>query len=205
MLIKWTRMFLLLGMLVSMPACYFMSAHPLPPSAHLDPALLGLWQVEPKEASEEPGWLAFTSDGGFYQAFFFEKNFESHEIYRGSGTDINGEKYLCLQLSKAKENHVTMETEDNYYLVHYRITEGNKLEIRLLDENFIKDAVVQHKMQGQLMDGGDLVLLTGSGADMAAFIKEQKLPALLDKKLLLKAKRWDLPVQDKKQIKPASR
>lgn len=180
-------------LMLSLSSCYFTSMNPLPNTSKPDKALLGFWQNLPGqgESHKELAYLLFTEHDGFLQIQIIEDHFSSNESYRGFSTEIAGEKYLCLKLVTAKTGQVDLETQKEYYIAHYRINRKQELEITLLNEKTITEAVGKKQLGGQVKKGqyGDLVVITASTEDLAAFFQKQPPARLKDSKLLVKARK----------------
>ncbi|NTV52897.1 MAG: hypothetical protein HGA76_07800 [Candidatus Firestonebacteria bacterium] len=186
----------LIGWGFLIPACYFTSINPLPKSPAVDPGLLGCWKVQcdEKTPSPEQNYFLFLEDkDGFFQAVLLNDHYQYDEFYRGFCSEINGQKYLNVkQLSWGNEKSGPA-MDKNYSLVHYKITEGKRLEITLLDEDKLKEALAKKRLQGSLPKPSDDLVLSDSTENLAAFFGKQDPVGLLGKPLAPAEKTTELP------------
>jgi hypothetical protein len=170
---------------LSLNACYFKSVNPLPPSAELDKSLLGWWRAAPDEDKnpQHQGYFLFLEDkNGLFQVVLLDQQYQFDEQYLGFCSEINGEKYMNLRQVSIGDGKRAPVVDPHYYLVHYSIKDKKQLEMSLLNENYLKQALKNKQLKGTQTKGDDL-LITDTSERLSAFLAAQPMAELLDKKL----------------------
>jgi len=177
-------------------ACYFTSANPLPKSPAMDKELLGWWKVQPDEKNnpQEQGYFLFLEDkDGYFQAVMVDNLYQYDELYRGFCSEINGQKYLNVKQISLGNEKAAPSADKNYSLIAYKITEGKRLEITLLNEDVFKQALSKQRLKGTLPKKEDDLVLSDTTENLARFFRSQAPGTLLDKPLSPAEKMTELP------------
>jgi hypothetical protein len=187
----WTYT-LALAVFPFLPSCYFTSAHPLPP-APVDPALPGLWQAIPMPDAKDPveAYLLIAVTDQRLWITIFEDAYRGSEMYLGYCSEVKGVKYLSVQRSKPDNTSVKMVSDDDFYLVRYTISPKGQLEIRLLNDEPFRKAVVQKKLSGEVSK--DSLHLTASSEALASMLSRSKPAKTTEDDRLLVAVKIPLP------------
>jgi hypothetical protein len=178
----------LMLVLLSLSGCYVTSKNPLPVKLEMDKELLGAWrEVDVKKGSSHySGYIVFAEDkGGWLQIMIMESYFEKGELYRGVCSEIAGEKYLNLKEVDFTEGGQRAELEENYTLIHYRITKNNRLEMAEFKEELFIKAVKEGQLAGILSPDGKDVTLTCTSEQLADFLRRHKVGEFLGEPNLL--------------------
>ncbi|MBN1595593.1 hypothetical protein JW933_06670 [candidate division FCPU426 bacterium] len=194
------RKVLVLGLILfGTSSCYFTSIHPLPKTEAVDSSLLGLWEAVPDETekTDTPNYLLILGDkSGALQIVVLEGYYEHSETYWGHASRINGEKFLSVKSMKATPDGAALTSETHYSIVHYRLQGRQQLEITLLNEAKILEAVREKQLAGKTSSThlAAEVQVTATPEEWAVFLKKHPLSRILAREKLLLAKRvYSLP------------
>jgi hypothetical protein len=169
--------------LFCMSGCYVTSTNPLPVKSEPDKELLGIWHEtsDKKDSPSSSGYMVLAEDlDGWLQIMFMEDSYGNGEIYRGVCSEIAGEKYLNLKKVNFGKGGQRPEFDESYTLVHYRITNKNRLELAFLKDEIFKQAVKNHELAGRLSPDGDDLTLTCTSEELADFVRRHKPEEFLD-------------------------
>ncbi len=184
---------------LSLSGCYFTSENPLPKKPEMDRELLGWWEMVPDQKDPSAaGWAVFAADkDGWFQAVLLEKYYENPETYRGFCSEIKGEKYLNVKKVNILKEGRQAELDENFSLIHYRITGGKRLEMHMLNEALFKQAVKSRKLAGFLSPKEDDLNLTCTTEQLTDFLSRQKPKDLLGEPLRPMERTDKLPEREK--------
>jgi hypothetical protein len=178
-------------------ACYFTTVNPLPKSPAMDPELLGWWKAQPDEKNNpaEHGYFLFMEDkDGYFQVVLMNNLYQYDELYRGFCSEIKGQKYLNVKLIALGNEKQGPIADKNYSLVAYKIVEGKRLDISLLNEEVFRQALAKKRLRGPVPKKGEDLVLSDSTENLALLLANLDPASLLDKPLVPAEKMTELPV-----------
>lgn len=181
---KVTSLFLILLVFSLIFSCVLESMNPLGTleDAEVDEKLLGLWELQKKEANDkdEIGYmLVLKKDDKKLKFILFDNEFsiDDDSVYDGFISRIKKEKFLNLQES---------EPNSNYLPAHYQI-KGNNLRITLLNEDHFEKAIENGKIQGKVSKHS--VVVTDTTENLRKYIESSNLEELLDEEMVFHFKK----------------
>lgn len=178
---KNSRLALLMGAFFFLASCYVSSVNPLPKESAVDSSLLGLWESVPEKEvqASDKGYVLFMEDqNGMLDIAMFDENFKFTEHYRGFCSVIHGQKFINLKAVKALPDGIHVQAGEDYYTVHYQADSPDEIAIRMLNEEYFQDAILNRRVDGRkAANNYEPVVLTASADHLLQFfIKNQTNP-----------------------------
>jgi hypothetical protein len=147
------------------------SVNPLsdPAAAKLDERLAGTWLAADEEGEEDQGTLSFTAlDGARMKVVLAEKGDDEPLELEMFPTTLDGRTYMNLKSASPKA-----ELGRNYIIARYEISGDATLSLKLLSDEFLKQAVAEGRLKGTVSGSSDEppVLVTESTEKLAEFVR----------------------------------
>jgi hypothetical protein len=178
---------LVLGALV-LAACVPTSENPiLSKSGGSDPALAGAWAAA-KTDEKGPSFMHFLSaPSGEFTVLLISDEAQAKEeadwsVFRVVTAEIKGSHYMSalwdMNSGKPVDDH-----EKGYHLLRYEIRADGTLQLFMVDEDKLKQAVKDGKIEGRIDGQGESsdVRLTASSEKLEKFLERSKPADLFDK------------------------
>ncbi|HOJ65304.1 MAG TPA: hypothetical protein PLE45_12880 [Spirochaetota bacterium] len=177
------RILYIVSILIFLNSCLLTSKNPLGKieDAISDDKLIGLWQFKNLKEKESGYLLIFRNNDKSYELIVFDSKFKSEEILYCYAyiSEIDRERYFNIKILQ-REGHSLIERGDDYIFSHYKIKNGT-LIISLFNEDFIKKAILENKLQGSVDNKFNSILITDTTENIINLIKNSSLNDLLDK------------------------
>ena len=171
--------------LCAMSACVPEFENPLVPDKNLmpDTQLTGTWMAE--KDGERYWAYVYPRKDGWVDIILAELRNEKEgpqsidiDMYEGYSASVGGARFLVV---RERSTH-PQEREDKLTMVHYSVSPGGILSIRMLDDSKIKAAIDKGLLNGDTKQEGYVngSLVTSSAEELAAFISVHGINSILD-------------------------